>query len=435
MKQKKIDRCRDAWYALEHYRGRRRICKQCAIGDGSIMGDPDNLVRQYVKSFIGRYRYLRDGQRALMRSCAEGYDKCLDLDVASLRELLISGLCANRRSESGSADFVNINPERLFFERFERQDANDVAFIGELHDYTAEELLMRFGGGDMSRMAELLRQCRGGECHAVPCVAGRIEFDAPANRRSVRVVEVWERVTGMRMLCHDTKYAECFELPYAPEAESALSAVMHRRSEAGEPELRMQAVPASMWRQSWLLPDGQLLQSELREVSDFPYTLLVYPMVDGEAQSPVADVLPLQRQINRLGAMLERIIDHSAKGVLLFPTDQLPDGFTWQEMRRIWADPGGIIPYTPGASSSSPQQVNSTGWSAGAAEMFGTQLQLFSEVSGMSAEFRGRQTAHAGAEAARLDAENANIAMLDLMAAFSDFLYRRNASLKRDSRL
>lgn len=155
----------------------------------------------------------------------------------------------------------------------------------------------------------------------------------------------------------------------------------------------------------------------------------LYPMTDGETHSLVADVAPQQQHINRLVELLDRVIDQSAKGVLLFPTEQLPDGFTWRDMRRIWAEPGAIIPYKRTSRQVSPQQVSGTGWNQGAAEMLKTQISLFAEVSGMAPSFRGREAAFAGSEAAKVDSENASIALLDIMGAFHAFVAQRNKLL------
>lgn len=160
--------------------------------------------------------------------------------------------------------------------------------------------------------------------------------------------------------------------------------------------------------------------------------MVLYPYIDGEVHSLVEDLLGQQKYVNRLVTLLDDIISNSAKGVLLFPTDQLPEGFTWTDIRRLWANPGGIIPFKRTSRTVSPQQVHSSGSSEGAWEMLRTQLRIFDDVAGIPASMQGKESNGKGAEAMRRELENGTIAILDILSAFRAFICRRD-SIKQPS--
>ena len=84
--------------------------------------------------------------------------------------------------------------------------------------------------------------------------------------------------------------------------------------------------------------------------------LRLYPLTDGEIHPFVEDVIDQQRYINRLIMMIDKMMASAAKGVLLFPVDQLPEDMKWEEVFDTWARSDGVIPIT-GRGTSLPQQV------------------------------------------------------------------------------
>ena len=421
-----LTRCHDAWLALEPFRRERLRCKRLSYGtDGA---SANNLVRQLLKSVVGRYRYLRVGSTVDLDADVRAE---LDLDARTLEEFLISGMAVNRRRldpHHGRHEFANVSPERIFFTRCSEPDASDATLVGMLHDFSATQLLRQFGDDDPALCRDLMEHYRGRQAAypAAPCVEAPMSWDTSTLPGHVRVIEAWEAVCVHTLYCHDLLQAELFTVPYTAEAQAAVDAVNARRRADRRPEVLTLLDNDDAWLHTWLSPAGRVLRRETVSRDAFPFALRLYPMTDGETHSLVADVAPQQLHINRLVALLDRVIDQSAKGVLLFPTEQLPDGFTWQDMRRIWANPGGIIPYKRTSRSLSPQQVNSTGWNQGAGEMLKLQLDLFAEVSGLAPSFRGREAAFAGSEAAKVDSQNASIALMDIMGAFHAFVAQRN---------
>ena len=91
MSKKLITRCEDAWMTLEPFRRGRRRCKRLSYGTEGTSAN--NLIRQLLKSVVGRYRYLRAGTQVNLDLDVRND---LDLDARSLEEFLISGMTVNR---------------------------------------------------------------------------------------------------------------------------------------------------------------------------------------------------------------------------------------------------------------------------------------------------------------------------------------------------
>lgn len=438
-----LTHCREAWMALEPFRAERRRCKRAAYSTAG--SSPNNLVRQLIKSVVGRYRYLRTGGEIDLDADVRAE---LDLDASLLEEFLISGITVCRRRlpfpkpRKGEHRFVNVSPQRIFFTRFSRPDGADATLFGMLHDMSPATLMQLFARGSAQRAMELMSHYRStphssltsltslssllSPSAAAPCVEQDYDFDTPALPGRMRVIEVWQAVTLRTLHIHDLRHAEYVVVPYTDHVAAEVAALDSRRRRDNLPGVASTLCADNGWKHLWLAPDGFVIAEETLAADAFPFAMRLYPMTDGETHSLVADVLPQQQHINHLVEMLDRVIQQSAKGVLLFPTEQLPEGFTWRDMRRIWADPGGIIPYRSTVRGIQPQQINSAGWHQGAAEMLKLQLDLFAEVSGMAPSFRGREAKFAGSEAAKIDSQNASIALLDIMAAFHAFIAQRN---------
>lgn len=154
-----LTRCHDAWLALEPFRRERLRCKRLSYGtDGA---SANNLVRQLLKSVVGRYRYLRVGSTVDLDADVRAE---LDLDARTLEEFLISGMAVNRRRldpHHGRHEFANVSPERIFFTRCSEPDASDATLVGMLHDFSATQLLRQFGDDDPALCRDLMEHYRG----------------------------------------------------------------------------------------------------------------------------------------------------------------------------------------------------------------------------------------------------------------------------------
>ena len=152
----------------------------------------------------------------------------------------------------------------------------------------------------------------------------------------------------------------------------------------------------------------------------------MYPMTDGNVHSLVEDVIDQQRYVNRLITTMDHIMGTAAKGVLLFPVQSKVEGMKWADVQRMWADPGGIIPYRP-AGDAKPEQVVTPVADIGARDMLQTQIKLFEDVSGVGEALMGKSiSAAVGAQRYESEVRNAAASISDLMETYRDFLTIRN---------
>lgn len=453
-----LESARSAWMALAPLRQRRARHKAftygrqwgdaCRTPDGRTLTEgqriteegrvpiTNNIIRRTVKSIIGRYRYMcrkqeSEGEASQLPSTAGAGMLVSDVsetDARALEEFLISGcviqyLSADREPE-------NVSPERFFFHEFSKGDGSDCRLLGRLTDMGTAEILKRFGDSDPRKaraVKEALRRSRGAES-PFPGMNADTDFSTPSRPGTHRVVELWRIAESEYLSVEDP--ASGRSLIESPDALERLEGLNRARAEVGSPLLKWTHGVEERWEGVWLTSSGEILgKTLLSPGARPPFAMKFYPMIDGEIHSLVEDVIDQQKHVNRLISLLDHIISSSAKGVLLYPADQLPDGFTWKDLRRIWSNPMGILPFKRTAKGMMPQQVNASGTGGeGATEMLRMQLRLFDEISGASGALRGSSGTAAGEGMLRAELENAMVSMLDVLASFRAFVLERDAA-------
>lgn len=450
-----LEEARGAWLALGGQRTRRERAKaftygrqwgdSCRSTDGRVMSEEqrmseegrlpvtNNIIRQMVKAVIGRYRHMCEPGVGDSLPSTAGFGTSApavgETDARALEEFLISGM-AIQRLEDGEA--CNVSPARFFHHEFVKPDGSDCRLMGMLHDMGMAEVLRRFGDGDPVRAAAVKEAMRRGAGLGSPWpqAARGGDFATPGRPGTWRVVELW-RLTGFEHLevtdpVSGRRYAE------SVDALTRIEGLNRARETVGSERLTWRHMVCEKWTCTWLTPAGEVLATEVREAGlRPPFALRFYPLIDGEVHSLVEDVIDQQKYVNRLISLLDHIISSSAKGVLLYPADQLPEGFTWRDIRRIWANPNGILPFKRTAKGMVPQQVSASGSAgAGATEMLRMQLQLFDEISGATGALRGKSPSAQGEGMLRTELENALVSMLDILASFRGFVLDRDKRME-----
>lgn len=414
-----LTRAYSAWNACGELRTRRQRCKRFTYGDqwSDLVRNPDghyvteydaaiksgkkvytnNLIRQLVKTVVGRYRTeatengLYSGEIAAI-SVANSLP---ELDARTLEEFLISGCAIHRvvdeRRWNGEGIWVDaVDPRRFFVNAFSDPRGWDIELVGMLHDMTLPEMVNRFGGGNPERAAMLSRAF--GTTNGEPTLSSHCNSDSfftSADSGKCRVIEVW--TFDSRPCCESS-----------PDS-------------------------AFCWHCRYFAPDGTLL-SEFDSPyahGGHPFAVKFYPLTDGEVHPFVEDVLDQQKYINRLIVMLDHILACSAKGVLLFPMGQLPAGIDLDRVADAWSSPDGVIPIT-GHGNCLPQQVSTYTGSPGAYQLLELQMKLFEQVSGVGSALMGRSSNARGANMLDSEVRNASIALADLFQTFTSFTTQRN---------
>lgn len=407
--------------------GRRLTERQMAVEEGRAPVT-NNIIRRMVKSIIGHYRHLRAAESAGDSKETAALSPLSETDARALEELLISGMTIQYIAPGGNVE--NISPERFIYRRFSRTDASDCTLMGHLADMPLGDVLAGYAGGDIRRAAAIREAFRQQNAVASALPSLREEcFDTATLPGTVRVIEVCERGCTECIEVRDNAKGKTEYLPLA--AEASLRREAARRRKKGMSPLETSYKVLSRWVRTVMAPSGLVLFSE--ETQQAPYAVRFYPMIDGEVHSAVEDVIDQQKLVNRLVSTLDRIIASSAKGVLLYPADQLPDGFTWRDIRRIWSNPTGILPYKRTSRTMMPQQVSASGSSSGATELLRMQLELFDEISGATGAFRGRSDTAAGEGMLRAEMENSLISMLDILNSFHEFIRSRDLLIEQSA--
>lgn len=450
-----LRRSRRAWEQLGSFRSQRKRCKDFAYGrqwdeqvllsDGRVMSErqmferqgrvplTNNLIRQMLKGVIGRYRYLTadidaedaDTSVAIRSVMLKDENEIENLDARALEEFLISGV-AVQRVEEGKVE--NVSPQRVFWQPFLREDAGDCRFLGMVHRMGIGEAIRRFSGGDPRKVAEIMSigERRGDEWWDV---------DEPDDER-VSVIEVWRRRPRQLLRIFDPELSEYRCEEYSAGVAERVKKENQRRRRRGRRGIECRYDIAEQWEQTWLSAAGMVLRRTLKPEGTRPQIVVrCYPMIDGEVHSLVEDVMGQQRQVNRMMMLMDEILNASAKGVLLFPADQLPRGLTWRNVRDLWRQPGALIPFKRTSKHVRPMQVNTAGTSAGAAELLKTHLQMFDDISGTGRMSRERLGGTRGAETMRRELEESMLSVLDVLSSFRRFVVERDKLLSKRDKL
>lgn len=446
--------CFDAWAAGAELRARRQRYKGFAYGrqwddpvrtpDGRRLTERDammeqgrvpvtnNLIRQLLKSIVGRYRQMTapgpDGDIYIDCHGEEQPDRmrmlARELDARALEEFLISGCVIQRCGymPGMGPQFDNVSLDRFFYHRFLRTDGSDCRFMGMLHDMPLITVAKGFAK-TTDDAAAILEAYKGAEGR-VDAAGLSVDFSSPSLPGHVRVIEVWRLQTAL----YTFVTIDDDDLPQEHVFMSAEAAARYAARAAkinGAERVHTQRRLDDQWIQTFMTPRGQILDQQVMDRDRVPFVMCFYPLIDGEVHSLVEDVIDQQKYINRLVTLLDDIMASSAKGVLLFPTEQLPEGFTWRDIRRIWGSPNAVVPYR-NTRHGKPEQVSTGGVHGGADRMLDLQLRLFDEISGAGGAIRGRSSTAQGAEMLRQELEAGTISMLDLLATFSAFAARRD---------
>lgn len=446
---KYIDLALKAWREGEPLRARRRRYKDYTYGrqwnDPGAEGESEqesalrsgfrphtnNLIRQLVKSVVGNFRNSISGpDRTVLTpepdSEVVSRNALNELDCRMLEEFLISGCAVQRvvaeRRLAGDGIWIdNVSPESFFINRFTDPRGLDIELIGMLHSMSLREILMRFapeGGRRASRIASAYNGMRhdGPLCPLGDSV-GRSFFETGDSR--CRVIELWTLESRSVFRCHDTSTGR-----YFLARDEGKDGGLPDRLPAGIVRKRSTTL---RWHCRMMTPEGMILDefdSPYRH-SLHPFAVKFYPLIDGEVHSLVEDIIDQQRTVNRLITLIDHIMSVSAKGALLVPSDSLPPGLTLDMLGKLWSRPNSVIPYVPGKGEI--RQTIGGGECAGAYQLLNLQMQLFSQISGVSGALQG-QIANSNTSAALYEAQfrNSSIAILDLTDSFNAFRAARN---------
>lgn len=480
-----------AWEEIDPFRHKRKRNRNYTYGkqwndliklpDGRVMSEEEyirqqgkvplknNLIRQMVKSVLGQFRnnqtqpvcVARDREEQnlgeLMSAAVQyayQHNRLQELDSRTMEEFLISGICFQKIGygfRRGKSDVWvdEVNPNRIFFNVMEDSRHWDCTLIGELHDMPIAEVISRFSFGSRERAVQLRHIYTEADNDTVrhnfenltTRAIDRLDFYMPSSPELCRVIEVWKLESQEVLNCHDFRSGEYYNLPVS-EAEAVEKENKARRQAARQAGIPDEAVAlietewgvTQTWRYRFFSPLGDLLDEGDTPYwhGEHPYVFKLYPLIDGEVHAFVEDVIDQQRYINRLITMIDFIMGSSAKGVLLFPEDQIPDGMTIDDIADEWTKYNGIILFRPRPGSPMPQQIAVNATQVGAYEMLSLQMRLFEDISGVHGAMQGK-AAPAGTPSSLYSQQiqYSSTNLLDLFESFKTFREDRDIKIMK----
>lgn len=437
-----------------------------------IIPKKNNLIRKMVRSVLGIYKSQDVDFTAIAKdreeqSVAEMMTVTLqsnrdanrmnEIQRSLAEEFLISGTVFLKESwgwRKGKKDTWSdiVNPNYIFFDGA-MQDVRhwDCDIIGQIHDMYFSDICSMFATSkeDYKRLQEIYANSRNdvfmNSYYQQIYYYGRErgDFFTPLDQSMCRVIEVWSKEQKPRYRCHDYLNGEFYVIE-----ESEINLVGNenakRLQQAQADGIPQEEVPFietewfidSYWYYRFLSPLGDVLQEGETPFRhhEHPYTMKIYPFIDGKPHSLVEDSIDQQKFVNELITLYMLMAKHSAKGLLMFPEDSLPKDMSIEEIAEEYAKVNGFIVYKPKPNIPLPQQLSTNVSNFNISELLKIQMGMFEEVSGVTGAVQGK--APASGTAASLyaqQAENATNTLIDVLDSFNNFL--KEAMVKKLSNI
>lgn len=417
-----------------------------------------NYIQQYIRNIHGQllssptqtvvYARSRDDQPLgemltnALQACHQ-LNRIRKIDINVVEELCLTviacakvryGYWSTKNRTDGKIDLVNIN--RLFFNAdIEDPRLTDIRRIGELHDYTFDDLVRNFATcrEDVQALREIYGICHDHtklenlyENHASRLQ--NLNFLYTNDLGKYRVIEVWERLGRWVLYIHD--YADGTEEIYTELTMQEVEAINASRIEQG---MAAGIAPDTVkliyareqyeyyWRVKYLTPNGYCIKETESPYAheEHPYVLAAMPVIDGRFKAVLSDVIDIQRYINRLLTLLDFIIGASAKGLLMVPQECIPDDMDIRDFAREYVKTNGVILIKKGAYDKLPKQISMNGTNIGAWEMFAQEMNIMQQISGLNGAVQG-QVPRANTPSS-LYAQQAQNSMMNFVVLFENY--------------
>ena len=378
-----------------------------------------------------------------------------DLLKHVLEDYLIGGVVVCRESyedreqeiEDSWTDYVE--PNYVFWEGGSDPRHLDFSLIGVLHDVSREDLYKKFAkdeyGLDVNRLNRIFNidpdyVSTEGTLHNDTNDLSNISFDIPSRRgHCVRVIEAWTTETKYRYQCYDPIATNESDAYFRIECDDkALIAQLNAKNAERKRQYDLMGVPPEdrayitakkvadkYWYYTYMAPDGPVLcrGESPYDFKSHPFTVKLYPYVNGEIHPFMGNIIDQQRYINRLIIMNDMAIRSSAKGLMFVPT-QVLDGMTPDQFAEQATEYDGMIFYTPKATlpNSRPDVITSNAVNLGTNELLQIELNLIREVSNVSGALQGK-TPTAGTSASRYaqESQNASTSLYSILKDIESF--------------
>jgi hypothetical protein len=438
-----------------------------------IIPKKNNLIRKMVRSVMGVYRNQDTDFTAIAIDREEQIaaemmtvtlqanreaNRMNELEMRLLEEFLISGMVFlkeswgwRRNRKDTWSDIVN--PEYIFFDGV-MQDVRhwDCSIIGQIHDMTFNELTGTFAKNkeDYYKLTEIYKEARDINylnSHYQNIYSHNYErgdFFTPLDMTMCRVIEVWTKEQKPRYRCHDYLTGEYYKIEeneigfIRQENEARFKEGLQEGIEKDDiPFIEAEWFIDDYWYYRFITPLGDILQEGETpfDHKEHPYTMKIYPFIDGKPHSLVEDSIDQQKFINELITLYIMMAKHSAKGLLMVPQQLLKDNMMdINDIAEQYAKINGIIVYNARQGIELPQQLSTNVSNFNISELLKLEMGMFDDVTGVTGALQGKDPA--SGTAASLYAQqvqNASNTLVDILSTFGNFL--KEAMIKKVSNI
>lgn len=474
------------WTNLEKFRRERKRCIDYTYGDqwndmvrdehGRMVREEDhlrkqggtalknNMIRKLVNTVKGLYLnqntepicVARDRDEQTLSDCLTELLKYVNdindgksLYADIFEEFIISGFAGCRKSYGWQQDRIDcwtttIQPENFFVDNG-MQDVRgwDCSLIGEIHDMSWGDLLSTFAKSskDVARIRSIYHYAS--DEHFLTQSAYQFGFRKPANASFLipldtnvcRVIEVWNKERKARYHCYDRLNGNIFKCEVRDKRELVDDVNEQRRMEArqagvSEEEIENKLITAewfidNYWYYRFYAPTGEvLMQGETPyEHNEHPFVFRFYPFINSEIHSFVADVIDVQRYVNRLINLNDYLLRTSAKGLLAVPEQALDGtGLSIEDLAEVWAKPGGVFLFKQKPGISLPTQITSSTQNLGIAELIGMEKQFFDDITGVNAALQGKSVGNVSGTYYAQQTQNSATSLQGILTAYGSFV-------------
>lgn len=422
----------------------------------------NNLIRRLVRNVLGVFRSQtkeptcvardRDEQKlgetmSIILQCNWQLNRMNEINARTMEEFLISGMIVHKKTFGWRNDKLDcwtdyIQPDNFFVDGNMRDFRGwDVSMLGEVHDVSFEALCREFAKSpeDYTYLRRIYSYSRSKDYLATNCEKfgqkklSNLDFLFAAEPGLCRVIEVWNKEMKPRYRCHDYNTGDVYKIEEEDYAEMVLAENEDRlrtAHELGVPKDDVALIKAewfmdTYWYYRFLTPTGDVLDEGETpyDHKSHPYVFKIYPFIDGEVHSFVSDVIDQQRYVNRLITLYDWIMRASAKGLLLFPEECLPDGMDINDIADEWSRFNGVLLIKTKTGAPIPQQISNNSTNIGISELLNVQLKFFEDISGVSGALQGKP-GYSGMSGSLYAQQtmNSTTSLLDLLDSFSSFV-------------
>lgn len=481
------------WSNLDRFRRERRRCLRYTYGDqwGDMVRDEcgrlipeykkierqggiplkNNMIRKLINTVKGLYInqntepvcVARDRDEQILSDALTELLKYVDdindgntLYSDMFEEFAISGFVGCRKSFGYMGDRLDcwttiVQPDNFFVDiGMKDPRAWDCSLVGEIHDMSWGDLLTTFAKkpGDVERIKQIYHYAT--DEHYLTQSAEYFgyhqhinsSFLIPQDTNNCRVIEVWNKERKARYHCIDNLNGEMFKCETRDKRELVDAVNEQRRQEAISAGVSTEEIESKLITAEWFVdnywyyrfyaPTGEvLMEGETPyEHGEHPFIFRFYPFINGEIHSFVADVIDVQRYINRLINLNDYLLRTSAKGLLAVPEQALEGtGLTIEDLADVWAKPGGVFLFKAKAGIPLPTQITNSVQNLGIAELISMEKQFFDEITGVNAALQGKDVGKVSGTYYAQQTQNASTSLQGILKSFNSF---RKASATKD---